>query len=91
METERFEPRIVVPDDDDWATVVAALIDYQCGILVRLRAHGTSADVLSVTQEVRRANELLAILHVQAEADAARKEFGEVPDDLSKLDGEVGP
>jgi hypothetical protein len=91
MESESFEPRIVVPDDDDWATVVAALVDYQCGILARLRSLGPVTEIPSVTREVIRASELLTILHAQAEADAARKEFGEVPDDLWKLDGRIDP
>lgn len=83
---EGFEPRIVVSGDEDWSTVVAALCDYQVGLLTRVRAIGCGLP--EALEQCRRATELLVILNEQRTAEAARELFGEVPDDPSGLGGE---
>lgn len=76
--TEEFMPRIVVTNDDDAATVGAALIMYVQHISARAIALG---DLESWIPEVRRSVDLLETVRDAAIQKEASARFGPMPDD----------
>jgi hypothetical protein len=73
-----MEPRIVVPDDDDRATIVAALVQYTHGVSARAMLNG---DVTHMITELKITVGLLEVLCEQAIAEQAERIFGPVPSD----------
>lgn len=86
--TDGFEPRLVVPDDDDAEIVFAALAGYIGSLTARLALLG-AVDMRIVTA-IHRAAELAEILGEDLTGKSVRKLAGEIPDDLSGLDPENG-
>jgi hypothetical protein len=71
-------PRIVVPDEEDRATVVAALIQYSHGVVHAASGFG---DIGRFIHEQRIIVELMEELVEQAREDAVRDTFGPLPSD----------
>jgi len=73
-----MEPRIVVPNTDDFATVVSALVEYSHIVSARAVRSG---DVTTLIEEQKRIVGLLETLHNAVLDECAEKLFGPVPDD----------
>jgi hypothetical protein len=79
-------PRITVPDDTDAEVVFAALVDYQVSNLARMRLAGyVDVDIL---RAAHRAGQLALIVGAEIQNTEIRRLAGEIPDDISGLDGE---
>lgn len=71
-------PRIVVPDGEDMATVVAALVQYSHSVVARAMLNG---DFSAMIDEQKIVVGLLEALREQARADRAEQVFGPLPTD----------
>lgn len=89
-----MQPRIVVPDGDDMATVVAALVQYTHGVSARAMLNG---DFSHMIDELQISVGLLETLRDQARSEHATEVFGPMPSDeqlaesIEKFREEFGP